>query len=355
MTRRTSIYGQASVKTANLATWRAQTMNCDCAGPIAARRTTPRQIGLFSVPCPPITAKVSGAIDPFLRFQHNEFQPGSNTWEAAFNTDFRDSSSGPTNTGTILLDKDQFNPSLSPSETLIKNQAKDTNAGGFNPDPFNHALMLGDLRQAIDSDGYFHFLLDINEPGNAKATLRLDELAFFVGATGDLHEFTQDKLGTSGGNLATGELAGAIARDALGTATVTDAAVWDMDFNGQTPNGAGATDSYGDPLGGMILDNVNASGPGLAGSGDYDLQLRLSAALFENYLDDDYVYLYNFMGAADEHGIDEAESGFEEWAFDTSAGGVPNTNVAEPGVLGLLGFGIAFVMSSRRRRARPLV
>ncbi|MFT4585518.1 MAG: hypothetical protein ACI915_004757 [Gammaproteobacteria bacterium] len=281
--------------------------------------TDAKNFGIFRTVAPNY-GKGSGAIDPFLRFHHNEGDTanGSQTWEAAFNTDFRN---GPNETGTIILDPNQFSPTN--NVNVIDNQAKDHSA-------FNHALMLGDLRKAVDADGNFHFMLDINEPGQAKGTLRLDELAFFVGATGDLSELTQDEAqqGNGNPNLATVNLAGA---------KNGGNAIWDMDYDSD--------------VGGLILDNINDSGP--AGSGDYDMELLLSSELFASYSDTDYVYLYNFMGEADNTFSDEAEAGFEEWAFDTSAGGgMGGGTIPEPGTLLLSLAGLAALASKKRIRQR---
>ncbi|MFT4563672.1 MAG: hypothetical protein ACI9BW_003428, partial [Gammaproteobacteria bacterium] len=140
------------------------------------------------------TGKGSGAIDPFLRFQHNEGEAlGSATIERAFNTSNVDIG--------VINDVDA---SGAITDTYA-NQAKDSVAGGQNPDDFNHAIKLSDL---LAIDGQYSFFLDINEPGGTKSTLTLDELAFFVSTSDMLNEFTRDKPldnGPQPNNLATGE------------------------------------------------------------------------------------------------------------------------------------------------------
>lgn len=287
--------------------------------------------------------KGSGAIDPFLRFEHNVGgvvggapATGSQAWEAAFNTNFRDG----TITGQIELDKNQFDPNLPNDEDVIYNQAKDHSH-------FNHVLMLGDLLDSADSKGYLHFLLDINEPGNDKSTLRLDELAFFVG-DGD----------TDGGdrlsNLVQDRNNGGDPNVTLTGAENGGKAIWDMDWDISNADGGG--------YGGLVLDNINDSGP--AGSGDYDVELLLHKDLFADYQTNDWVYLYNFMGNADtdcdgsnNDGVTpetcdpsvEAQAGFEEWAFDTSAGG-DTPGIPEPATWLLMGGGLFGYFASRRRQ-----
>ena len=277
------------------------------------------------------TGKGSGAINPFLRFQHNEGSANGNaTTEAAFNTSNND-------IGTIT------NTDPNP-DVVIANQAKDVNAGH----DFNHAIKLSDL--IVDSDGYYTFRLDINEPGGFKSQLRLDELQLFVAGSDQLNKYTMD---TASGN-ATGSLASA-------NGSITATKVWDMDFNQLNANGVndkGGTGSTGGAkrFGGLNLDNINNSGP--AGSGDYDLAVRLHSSLFQNVAKningDAYVYLYNFAGEADPGNKDlgEAQAGFEEWAADVGPTVTPPTpGVPEPSTALLMGAGL-FSISRKARAAR---
>jgi hypothetical protein len=300
---------------------------------------------IFSVVDPNAGAG-SGNIDPFLRFQHNEGPAtGSNPTEAAYNTNFR-SATNPTNVGAITD---------LPGTPL--NQAKDANA-------FNHVIKLSDLIvDVVNGIEMVTFKLDINEPGGGKETLRLDELALFISDSTTLNNF--DVNGPDG----------------FGTFVGTDGnplsnvvKVWDMDFNNKNEQsgaigpadlgfnietGAGIS-SAATAYGGLNLSNINDSGR--AGSGDYDMQMQLSKALFTSALGvlgttDAYVYLYNFAGEADtcDKNNDplcstEAEAGFEEWAAvvstppDDGGGGVP-----EPGTALLVAGGLIGMFQQRRR------
>ena len=281
------------------------------------------------------TGKGSGAIDPFLRFQHNEGSANGNaTTEAAFNTSNND-------IGTIT------NTNPNPDVTFA-NQAKDVNAGK----DFNHAIKLSDL--VLDSDGYYTFRLDINEPGGFKSQLRLDELQFFVAGSDQFNKYTMDTTSTS---TATGML---YSPDGATAAQK----VWDMDFNklntagvGFDNNGAQAANvnSATKRFGGINLDNINDSGP--AGSGDYDMAVRLHSSLFTTAAsgmgDNAYVYLYNFAGEADSGNSDlgEAQAGFEEWAADVAPTTTPSTpGVPEPSTAFLMGAGLIGILRGARVR-----
>ena len=280
------------------------------------------------------TGKGSGAIDPFLRFQHNEGPANGNaTTEAAFNTSNND-------IGKIT------NPN---SGVTFANQAKDVNAGK----DFNHAIKLSDL--VLDADGYYTFRLDINEPGGFKSQLRLDELQFFVAGNDQFNKYTMD---TTSASTATGML---YSPDG-GTAAKK---VWDMDFNKINTAGVGfkpagvqsaAISSASNRFGGINLDNINDSGP--AGSGDFDMAVRLHGSLFTTAAsgmgENAYVYLYNFAGEADPGNKDlgEAQAGFEEWAADVapSAAPPPPPGVPEPSTAFLMGAGLIGILRGARAR-----
>ncbi|MGD9603790.1 MAG: PEP-CTERM sorting domain-containing protein [Gammaproteobacteria bacterium] len=308
----------------------------DCSG-----GPTSSAFGIFRVATvEPIIPAGSGYIDPFLRFQHNEGAfTGSNTFEAAFNTN-----SSP-NIGTIT-NPDAGVAGSSPDNSLpgtFDNMAKDIDAGG---EDFNHAIRLGDL--VIDADGFFTFRLDVNEPGGSKSTIRLDELQLFMSNNGSLTDYTMDTHGKIGA---------ATQLDDASTGQLADATkIWDMDFNQQ----AGGTKKGGQEIGGVLLDSVLTSGPS-NGSGDFDMDLLLSAELFgyekvngqwkytgkgvsADFSEDSWVYLYNFMGGVDKMD-DPSQAGFEEWAAvvtneppppDGGGGGVP-----EPGTAFLMMIGLA--------------
>ena len=296
---------------------------------------------------PKNTGRGSGNIDPFLRFQHQEDQKGNNPWEAAYNTDFRSNGGQNANHGQVQLDGDQFDPD--PNPLLINNMAKDEKAGGPGRDTFNHTLSIGQLKEAA-SNGLVHFLLDINEPGNEKATLRIDELAIFVE---DLDvDPTLDTTGMGKANLLTQEgdpLGGPTLSGGLGEVTK----VWDMDFNKDLDSCEKQTSDPGDGepngcYGGLVLNNV---GNGPAGSGDFDMDLALSLSLFTGFDDNDRVYLYNFMGEADSMYADEAESGFEEWALDFEPFDEPPDRVPEPTTILLIGTMLPGLMRFRKSKS----
>ena len=264
----------------------------------------------------------SGYINPFLRFQHNEQDGnGSDTIETAYNTD-----------DTLLQ-------SFADSPYNYQNQAKDTVAGGERDGDFNRAILYDEM--LADEDGYFTFLLDINEPeGGDFSTLRLDELSFFISDTNSLSEYNPDCNDTSTAQIFGS--AGCFEDDAPDTQKV-----WDMDL---------------DPIIGAInLDNVNS---GTAGSGDYDLMVKLPSYVFDEYVamhadtSGLYIYLENTAGAADGDATDvdgfsgvdmtggEAQAGFEEWAFIAQR---EPTQVPVPGTLFLTGIGL-LLLGRRMRR-----
>jgi hypothetical protein len=263
----------------------------------------------------------SGFIDPFLRFQHNEGLPnGSANIEYAYNTDNDD-----------LQGRDGL-----PYPYDYLNQAKDTVAGGKkDPGDFNHAILFDDM---LAEDGYFTFLLDINEPNSAnKSTLRLDELSFFISTSPTLSVY--DPLcNSSDAHTNTSGSAGCF-RSADNEGADTQK-VWDMDLDAKIAS--------------VLLDNVNATGK--AGSGDYDLKVQLPEEVFEAYLaahpdQDLYVFLENTAGFADDDNINtetqasgEVSAGFEEWAFIAKT----DLTIPVPGTLVLTGLGL--LLLSRRTR-----
>lgn len=287
----------------------------------------------------------SGYINPFLRFQHNVGgNGGSDTTEAAFNTNYRDGSQG---TGLISGYADPY------GVITDTNQAKDTKAGGEKREFFNHAIRLGDLK--VDDNGMVTFLLDINETGNPGVTLRLDELAFFVAKSDKMNEYVAD------------EATGGLLRNGNDTATQ----VWSMDWNqiagGTTPNLMGDSNypekGFGSEFhetgyGGLNLSNINSAG-GSAGSGDYDMQVSLNKSLFlaaaGDLGDEAYVYLYNFAGRVgdttkrNQDGT-EAEAGFEEWASVLRTEPPPDNGVPEPSTALLLFGGLAGMLKIQRQR-----
>ena len=280
----------------------------------------------------------SGYIDPFLRFQHNEGPANGNAnIETAYNTDNDDlqRAQDPTPGGFDYI-----------------NQAKDTVAGGKkDPGDFNHAILYDQL--LVDDEGYVTFLLDINESNSEdKSTLRLDELSFFISTSPNLNNYNPE-LDASGAydplewtSCSSTTTSGDGSTSTVGSAGCFDSAyndgqtfkVWDMDL-----------DSV---IGSTLLDNVN---DGSAGSGDYDLSVRVSAALFEAYAADLgdgqlYVYLENTAGMSNDMETfegGEVSAGFEEWAV---IGGDNRRSVPIPGSLLLTGLGLVLLAGRRVRK-----
>lgn len=317
------------------------TAACDSGGGVDAIN-----YGIFSV-VPTNSGAGSGHIDPFLRFQHNEGDAnGSNPTEAAFNTGLFTPPGGPGgDVGTITSDPDNYTGA---------NQAKD--ASGTH---FNHVVKLSDL---MAEDGLYSFLLDINEPGADKSTLRVDELALFLSTDAEMKDFLRDEPFKNNGNPN-------IATSCFTNGTSCLAAnqvqkVWDMDFNALS---TGGTQKGGANIGGLNINNENDSGK--AGSGDYDMKLQLSSTLFDNALsalgvgaDQAYVYLYNYMGEAQSKNActpagdceTEAEAGFEEWAAVVStAPPPPPPGVPEPGTALLVVGGLLGMLRARRSAGQP--
>jgi hypothetical protein len=104
----------------------------------------------------------SGSINPFLRFQHKEGvvnSPSHQGIERAYDTD---------NTEVRFIDI------AFPDDMGFVNQGQDVPLGPGGPQNgfFTHAINLSTLH---GDNGFFHVLLDINEPGGEKSNLRLDE------------------------------------------------------------------------------------------------------------------------------------------------------------------------------------
>lgn len=295
------------------------------------------------------TAAGSGNINPYLRFQHTEPQGGDGIlgkdYEAAYNTNARENPNGTTgleNDGTgPATCTDMFAESAGATCDFI-NQAKDEGNG------FNFTFLISSLENV---GGEYEFLLDINEPSEeGKQTLRLDELQFFVSTSDMLNDYRPDVNDTSGNPT---NPASDFATAALGsTSGATSIKLWDMDY------------AYDDTsVGGLIMDN---SAGGSAGSGDYDLSIKISKQLFDDALTslgvtDAYVYTYFGAGLADDAcsknnaPVDcatagaEAEAGFEEVAARfTDSFEPPPPGIPAPGTLALFGLGLTGLMLRRK-------
>ena len=335
-----NLWGAGQVDGAGLSGSGSQVLLCGTAACGSSAGTADHNYAIFNA-LDKNTGRGSGAINPFLRFDQNiEGSGGNSTTEAAFNTDFRDKTIHGQQIGalgTITSPDGTSNP------PVIGNQAKDSGAGGS--PGFNHAVIFNTL--VADTNGYFHFMLDINEPGGDKATLRLDELAFFTSASNTLNKFQRDNPAVAG-------------PDSHFADATASQKIWDMDFNKLGANGTSTSNTSGTGrIGGVIMDSaINNTN----GSGDYDIQVLLHKDLFANVKGTDYVYLYNFAGAADSCTTNAtcgvAEAGFEEWATDQNPNGPPAPpTIPEPGSLALLIAGFAaghFATRTRRRAQRRL-
>lgn len=198
----------------------------------------------------------SGVIDSFVRVQANGIEQG-------YNTDFRPV---------------QFDENTSPifTRSLLLSSVPIVNVGGIN---------------------YRQFLLDINEPnGGDNELLSLDELRFYLGASGNL----------TGYNAGTKQLAGL-------------SAIYDLDTG---------TDNF------IKLDySLNS------GSGSGDMFAYIPASFFTG--PNQFVYLYSKFGVNFPAG-----AGFEEWAVLTPT----QTPIPEPTSLTLLATGLLFGARQLRRK-----
>ena len=181
-------------------------------------------------------------------------------------------------------------------------------------------------------------------------------MQFFVAGSDQFNKYTMD---TTSASTATGML-----YSDGGPNPIAAKKVWDMDFNKINTAGVGfkpagvqsaAISSASNRFGGINLDNVNDSGP--AGSGDFDMAVRLHGSLFTTAAsgmgDNAYVYLYNFAGEADpgRQDLGEAQAGFEEWAADVAPTAAPPTpGVPEPSTAFLMGAGLIGILRGARAR-----
>jgi hypothetical protein len=174
----------------------------------------------------------------------------------------------------------------------------DTKAGNFTRD-----LKLGEL---LADNGYFRFLLDINEQNNSNGRLlSLDGLKVFVTTQGGQTSQSVDGAGNANGILGT--------------------LLWNLDA---------FADNY------ILLDHKRAEG-----SGKFDMAFDISSSLFAGYSADTYVVLWSRFGLQEGSDAD-SDAGFEEWAARMGKNQVP-----EPGVLALIGLGLVAAAAARRRQA----
>lgn len=172
----------------------------------------------------------------------------------------------------------------------------DTKGGNFTRD-----LKLGEL---LADNGYFRFLLDINEDAKKGRLLSLDGLKVFVSNQGGQTSETVDGAGNANG--------------------IVGALLWNLDAS---------ADNY------ILLDHNRAKG-----SGKFDMAFDISSSLFAGYSAETYVVLWSRFGLQEGSDAD-SDAGFEEWAARMGQNQVP-----EPGVLVLIGLGLVAAAAARRRR-----
>ncbi|HYE29840.1 MAG TPA: hypothetical protein VEH27_00290 [Methylomirabilota bacterium] len=132
---------------------------------------------------------------------------------------------------------------------------------------YTHDVQMKDLGAGTNINGtiYYQFLLDINEPGNAKALLSLDEIRLYTSTTASQRTKRLDDLGRL---------------------------IW----------------SSGDGV--IMLDAARNSG-----SGSGDMYMFVPKSLFAGIPENHYFILYSRFGSFEPAKSDDAEAGFEEWAI----------------------------------------
>ena len=170
---------------------------------------------------------------------------------------------------------------------------------------FTHSILKSEV-PLVEYGGveYREFVFDINESNNVNnSVLSLDEVQIYVSDVGDLDD-PDFPFGAAAAKL-----------------------IYDMDA---------LENSY------VELD-VGLSGPG---SGQLDMILLVPDGLFvDDFGTNPNLYLYSLVG--EQGGAWTNSDGFEEWAFSTDGGIIP-----EPGTGPLLGLGMLGLWVQGRRRAR---
>lgn len=173
-------------------------------------------------------------------------------------------------------------------ESFVRIQRKGTEQGyntSGRPQPFDeksalnftHDLQLSQMATVLlNGTEYYQFLLDINEPGNEKAYLSLDELKVFTSAEGSQTTREISQLG--------------VLR-------------YDLDAGG---------DHW------ILLDASRNSG-----SGSGDMYFFLPKATLSGSKPTDFLYLYSKFGTSVESRSEDSEAGFEEWALVAGGAAFP--------------------------------
>jgi hypothetical protein len=142
---------------------------------------------------------------------------------------------------------------------------------------YTHDVQMNQLSPVtINGVEYYQFLLDINEPGNTKAYLSLDELQIYTSAEGSQRTKNVSSLGTLR---------------------------YDLDAGG---------DNW------ILLDASRNSG-----SGSGDMYAFIPTSRFAGAKPSDYLYLYSHFGGVEPSKSEDSEAGFEEWAMVSGAASFP--------------------------------
>jgi hypothetical protein len=172
---------------------------------------------------------------------------------------------------------------------------------------FTHSLAFSSL---VATEGYYNFLLDIDEANNPpNSLLSLDGLKFFSTSLPAQNSDSVDAAGNASGIIGT--------------------LLWDMD--------AGENNA-------VLLD---ASRGGNPGSGVSDMLLRIPVEYLTPTPGEDFLILWSRFGLLNVEGA-TSTGGFEEWTHVGEGGTEP---VPEPGTMLLLGAGLASLALYSRRQS----
>lgn len=242
--------------------------------------------------------------------------------------DLTTANSGTINGAEFIFSKQQPTGSgVFNSFLRINGTGNSTTEQGYNTDAANNALPFDEVGGAfthsllfsalVETDGYYNFLLDINEANNPpNSLLSLDGLKFFSTSQPAQNSNSVDGAGNANG--------------------IIGSPLYDMD---------GGEDNA------VLLD---ASRDGNPGSGVSDMLLRIPVEYLTPVPGENYLLLWSRFGLLGVAGsipyYEGADStgGFEEWAHVGEGGSEP---IPEPGTMLLLGAGLAGLALYHRRQS----